>query len=309
MELVKKHIGNSCDTVSSNNELPVQAALYTAFLCTLFGANAVAIKITLSGMGIFTNAGIRFAIAATTLFIWARLTGQPLLLNRDQAVKMFILSMIFTVQLSCFYNGLSRTTASHGTLIANLLPFVVLILAHFFIPGDRITLKKISGILFGFTGVAFLFIDGQAIAGDLLTGDIIICCAVFLWGCNAVYVKRVLAGISAVQITLYPMMFGAPLFLIAGFLWDGEMIRFMNPSIVKALIYQSFITAAYGFVAWNGLLHRFGATALHSFIFIMPVSGVIFSVMLLGEPLTMNIIISIILIIAGTFVVNRPASS
>jgi len=101
------------------------------------------------------------------------------------------------------------------------------------------------------------------------------------------------------------MIFGAPIFLAAGFLWDGEMVRFLDISIINSLIYQSFVTAAYGFIAWNRLLYRFGATAIHSFVFIMPVSGVFLSVILLGEPLTFNIVVSIILIIAGMLVVNR----
>ncbi len=291
----------------ASNDLTLKASLYTAFLCILFGANTVGIKISLSGLGIFTNAGIRFALASTALFLWAKVTGQSLSFNRQQGYKLFILSIIFTFQLSSFYYGLSMTTASHGSLIANLLPFIVLILAHFFIPDDQITIKKIGGIALGFIGVLFLFFDStsNAVSGQMHTGDIVISFAVFLWGCSAVYTKRIISEISILQITLYPMIFGAPIFLAAGFLWDGEMVRFLDISIINSLIYQSFVTAAYGFIAWNRLLYRFGATAIHSFVFIMPVSGVFLSVILLGEPLTFNIVVSIILIIAGMLVVNR----
>ncbi len=292
----------------NNNDLPLKASLYTAFLCIIFGGNAVAIKISLSGMGIFTTAGIRFSLASITLFLWARTTGKSLHFNRKQGLKLLILSLLFTVQLSLFYNGLSRTTASHGVLIANLLPFIVLILAHFFIPGDRITLKKITGIALGFTGVLVLLLDNSTIEGNIHTGDLMICCAVFLWGCSATYIKRILSEISALQITIYPMMFGAPLFLTAGFLWDQEMIRFMDTAVIQALIYQSFVTASYGFVAWNGLLQKFGATAVHSFVFIMPVSGVFFSVVILGDPFTLNILLSILLIVTGTIVMNRNSA-
>ncbi|MBF0257996.1 MAG: DMT family transporter [Desulfamplus sp.] len=289
----------------TNNELSLQASLYTTFLCILFGGNVVAIKISLSGLGTFTNAGIRFALASIALLIWAKMTKQTLYCKRKQGYKLLILSLIFTVQLSCFYCGLSKTSASHGTLIANLLPFIVLILAHFFIPGDQMNIKKVAGITFGFSGVLFLFFDNHEVSGSMQRGDLIVACAVFLWGCSAVYTKRIISEISVMQITLYPMMFGAPLFLIAGFLWDGEMVRLLDGSIIQSLVYQSFVTASYGFIAWNRLLLKFGATAVHSFIFIMPVSGLFFSVLLLNEPLTLNIAISIVLIVAGMIVVNR----
>lgn len=47
---------------SSNQDLSFPAAVFTLCLCTLFGANAVAIKISLSGLGVFTTAGLRFGM-------------------------------------------------------------------------------------------------------------------------------------------------------------------------------------------------------------------------------------------------------
>ena len=44
----------------SNEELTFAAGLFTVFLCILFGSNAVAIKISFSGLGVFTTAAIRF---------------------------------------------------------------------------------------------------------------------------------------------------------------------------------------------------------------------------------------------------------
>jgi drug/metabolite transporter (DMT)-like permease len=134
----------------------------------------VAIKLCLTGIGSFTAAGIRFSIAAAVIFLWARIKKTPLKLNQKQLGQMVILSAIFIVQLSCFYLGLSKTTASHGVLISNMLPFIILVMAHFFIPGDNISLKKGIGITLGFMGVLFLFFDDQDLAGNLKKGDLII---------------------------------------------------------------------------------------------------------------------------------------
>ncbi|MBF0413778.1 MAG: DMT family transporter [Desulfamplus sp.] len=291
--------------LSTNDNLTLKASLYTAFLCILFGANTVAIKISLGGVGIFTNAGIRFALSSTVLVIWAKMTGESLGFNRSQGYKLLILSLIFTFQLPSFYYGLSMSTASHCTIISNILPFIVLVLAHFFIPGDQITVKKVVGIALGFIGVFFLFFDNQKISENMLIGDLIISIAVFLWGCSAIYTKKIISEISVLQITLYPMIFGTPIFFAAGFIWDDQMVRFMDKAVIEAILYQSFVTAAYGFIAWNRLLYKFGATVIHSFVFLMPVSGVFLSVVLLDEPLTLNIIVSIIFIIAGMVIVNR----
>jgi drug/metabolite transporter (DMT)-like permease len=284
--------------------MTVRASALTIFLCILFGANTVAIKLCLTGLGPFTAAGIRFVIAALAIYIWARLKKASLTLNREQLGQMFILAAIFVVQLSCFYLGMGRTTASHGALISNVLPFIVLVLAHFFIPGDTITLQKGIGITLGFAGVLFLFLDEQDLAGELKKGDLIILMAVILWSSSAVYVKRIISGYNVAQITLYPIVFGTPFFFAGAFLWDPQMIGDLTPTVVTSLLYQAIVSASFGFIAWNSLLQRFGATALHSFIFIMPLAGVLFGVLILGETITPHLAVSILCIVAGVIIVN-----
>jgi drug/metabolite transporter (DMT)-like permease len=300
---------NALLPLATSHGLPLGASLFSMFLCMLFGANAVAIKISLTGLGIFTTAGIRFGIAAIVIFLWARCSGRPLAVTRTQLRQLVILAIFFFVQLSLFYFGQSKTTASHGTLIANVLPFVVMILAHYFIPGDTINLKKVSGLILGVAGVLVLFFDNVALTGDALLGDLLILLAVLVWGCHVVYIKRIIEGFHPIQITLYPISMAAPMFLLSGFIWDGEMVRFIDASIIKAMLYLTFITASFGFVAWNTMIQKFGATALHSFIFIMPISGVFLGVTLLGEPITTNLIGAIVLVVTGLIVVNRMGAS
>lgn len=141
----------------SNQDLPFSAALFTGFLCTLFGANAVAIKYSLSGMGTFTAAGLRFSIAAVAIYFWARFTGRPFALRKGQTFQVLIISIIFTLQLGLLYLGLEKTSASRGTLMVNLQPFFLLILAHWFIPGDRMTKKKTLGLIMGAVGMVLVF--------------------------------------------------------------------------------------------------------------------------------------------------------
>jgi drug/metabolite transporter (DMT)-like permease len=86
------------------------------------------------------------------------------------------------------------------------------------------------------------------------------------------------------------------------------MISFIDASIIKAMLYQTFVTASFGLVAWNTMIRRFGATALHSFVFIMPISGVFLGVTLLNEPVTANLIGAIILVVTGLLIVNKKSA-
>ena len=292
------------DEATQNKELPPGAARVSIFLNFLFGANAVAAKISLQGMGVFTTVGLRFALAAIAISLWAIFTGQPLYITKIKAKQLIILSIFFVAQIALFYLGLNLTTASRGTLIGNLLPFVVLLLAHFFIPGDSITGRKVLGIILGFCGVLFVVLDKKGVTIDVQIGDLLIFFAVIIWGISAVYVKKLTSTIHPLIISLYPMFLAAPCFLLAGFFWDDGMVRFIDASIVVSLLNQSFVTASFCYIAWNTMIKKYGATALHSFVFVMPVSGVFFGVVLLGEPLTPHILASISFIAAGIIVIN-----
>jgi drug/metabolite transporter (DMT)-like permease len=287
-----------------NQELSFLAAVFTVCLCVLFGANAVAIKISLSGLGVFTTAGLRFSMASVTIFLWARITGRSFKIKSGQGRQLLIISAVFTVQLSLFYLGLSKTNASRGTLMVNLQPFFTLFLAHVFIPGDRITKRKTLGILIGFAGVAFVFLEKKAASSDFRIGDLIILFATLLWSCSAVYTKRIIHAFKPFHLVLYPMIFSAPLFFLEGFVWDSTMIAHIDTKVLCSLLYQSFVTASFCFVAWLTLLRKYRAVALHSFIFFMPISGVMLGGLILGEPITVNILIALVLIVSGILLVN-----
>lgn len=287
-----------------NPEFSFLAGLLSAFLCILFGSNAVAIKLAFSGMGVFTTAAIRFSMASLAIYIWARATGQSLAFKKGQFSQLLILAALFAVQLSLFYLGLSKSNASRGTLIANLLPFWVLFLAHFFIPGDRITRWKFFGILLGFSGVAFMFAEKKGVTADFRAGDLIILSATFIWAGSVIYLKRIISAFTAVHITLYSMLFAVPIFFMEALLWDRPMIFKLNFPVIGAVLYQSLVTAAFGFVTWNTLLQKYGAVALHSFIFIMPIAGVALGGLVLGEPITSKILIALAFIVAGILIVH-----
>jgi len=288
----------------ANQEISLTAGLFTAFLCILFGSNAVAVKLAFTGMGVFTTASIRFAIAASAIFLWARVTGRTIGLKKGQIYPVLIFSALFTIQLSLFYLGLSKSNASRGTLLANLLPFFILFLAHFFIPGDRITRRKFFGILLGFAGVVFMFLENKGVTAGYRTGDLIILLAVAIWSSSTVYLKRIISTFMPFQVVLYSTLFSVPIFFLEALLWDSAMVSRLDAPVIGSLLYQSLITASFGFVAWNTLLQKYGAVSLHSFVFIMPIAGVAMGGLFLGEPITVKILAALAFIVSGILVVH-----
>ena len=152
-----------------------------------------------------------------------------------------------------------------------------------------------------------MFLDEAGISGGLRTGDHIILLAVGIWSCSTVYLKRIINSFSPFQVVMYSTMFSVPFFLIEALLWDRSMVFQLNARVIGALIYQSLITASFGFVAWNTMLQKHGAVAMYSFIFIMPIAGVTLGGIILGEPITIKILLALVFIVSGILVVHWRA--
>lgn len=288
----------------ANPSMTFGAVMLVTLLCVLFGANAIAVKLTFRGFGVFSSASIRFGIAAVVIALWAALTGRSFRLKPGQAKHLMVYSTLFAVQLSLFYVGLHRTQASRATLLINLLPFIVLILAHFFIPGDRMTLRKLAGLLLGFAGVVCVFVGDAGLTGRVRAGDAFVLAATTIWACNIVYLKRVINTFTPFHIVFYSILMSFPLFGLEALIFDAAVVYTLSVEAVLALLYQALVTASFGFIAWNSLLKKYGAVNLHSFVFIMPMAGVYLAGLVLDEPISPYLQLSLALIVAGLLVVH-----
>lgn len=280
------------------------AGLLAGLLCVVWGANAVAIKVTLRGLGPFTAATLRFGISAALLFAWARATGQSLAPAPRRMGPLLINSLLFTGQLALVYIGFTMTNASRGALLTNLQPFFLMFLAHVFIPGDRITALKTFGLVLGFSGAGCVLLDRGGVAAGFMQGDLILLVATFAWACGTVYVKRLVGSIPSLTIVFYQLLFSLPFFAAGALLYDPRPIIALNAEVLLALLFQGVLATAFAFVAWTRLMETHGAVALHSFVFMIPVTGVILAGALLGEPITAMITLALVLIAGGILVVQ-----
>jgi drug/metabolite transporter (DMT)-like permease len=283
----------------SGPKLPLLSAALAAFLCVLWGANTVAIKFSVSGLGPLTAAALRFAVSTLILWVWALAVGHPLRPAPGHLRPLVVNSLLFTLQLALVYVGFTLTQASRGALLTNLQPFFLLFLAHFFLAGDRITPLKLIGLVSGFSGAACVFLDRPGVHENFMAGDLMLLASTLIWACSAAYTKHLLRSISSVQIVFYQLLFAVPLFALGAPVWDAPMVSDLSFEIAAAILFQGVLTTAFAFVAWTRLMETYGAVALHSFVFLITVSGVLLAGALLDEPISLVILLAMVLIVGG----------
>jgi drug/metabolite transporter (DMT)-like permease len=149
-----------------------------------------------------------------------------------------------------------------------------------------------------------MFLEKKGVTAGFRTGDLIILLAVIIWSSSVIYLKRIISTFIPFQVVLYSTLFSVPFFFLAALLWDGTMVTRLDAPVIGSLLYQSLITASFGFVAWNTMLQKYGAVSLHSFVFIMPIAGVAMGGLILGEPITIKILLALAFIVSGILVVH-----
>lgn len=200
------------------------------------------------------------------------------------------------------YTAGQTTSATNMSLLATTSPiFVILIMRVVF--KEKITSKKVLGILLAIVGAAILITKGdiQSLLNmDFTTGDIVIIIATFLWSVYTILNKYKDSKISTISFTFCGFVVGmtvvAP-FFIADVIMNGF------PQIEKVgamcFLYLAIGPSIISFMLWNKAVLMLGATNASVVYNTIPIFSCILAFLILGEPIHAVQVISMIVIFLG----------
>jgi drug/metabolite transporter (DMT)-like permease len=270
-----------------------------------WGLNGVAAKLTNIGYSPIFLAFFRSALGGALVFVWCWWRGIKVF-ERDGTLWPGLLAgLLFALEFLLIFVGLDYTSVSRSTLLVNTMPFWVLIGGHLFL-GERITGRKVVGLLLAFGGLVFIFSDKLSQPGpDALIGDLMSLGAGLTWAATYVVIKGTkLSHAGAEKLLLYQLAVAAVV-SAAVIPFSGPVIRDANALATWALLFQAVYIVAVTYVLWFWLVRTYPASGLASFTFLTPAFGVLFGGLLLGEPLGTTIFVALGLIAAGLVLVNR----
>jgi drug/metabolite transporter (DMT)-like permease len=269
-----------------------------------FALNQVVIKVTIDGIQPIFAAGLRSALALAGLLVWMRWRGISLAMTRPQAKGAVIIGALFSLEFLCIFLALDMTTVSRASVIFYSMPIWLGLIAHFALPGERLTGLRMLGFIVAICGVAWALFDrssGQAsLLGDLLALAAALCWAGIALSVRLTKVSEVAAEVQlAAQLALSAVVFMliAPLF--------GPLLRGVETIHIGGLLFQSFIVALVGFLLWFRLMKIYPASDIAAFSFLSPVLSVIFAWLLLGEHIGVEVIGALVLVCLGLVLISR----
>jgi len=274
-------------------------------LCAIWGMQQVAIKLTLPGISPILQVGLRSAIAAVLVFVWARWRGLRLF-DADASLKPgLIAGLLFAIEFICIFVGLKYIGASRMVVFLYTAPCFTVLGLHWFVRGERIGWRHGFGIMLAFVGIVVAF--GEGWGGGSGLGDSLGVLAAVFWAATTVLIRASALGrVSAAKTLLYQLTVSAALVLPLSFVMGEAGVTAPTASVLLAMAYQTVIVAFASYLAWFWLLTRYLANRLMVFSFLTPLFGVAFGVLLLGERMSALFGVAALLVVAGIVLVNAP---
>jgi drug/metabolite transporter (DMT)-like permease len=265
-----------------------------------WGGNTVALKLGLLDAPPLRLAWMRFLLGGLLIVLWAGATGRwaGLMIARSEWRPLIVLGLIFTAQIGLMNLGTSLTSAAHGSVVLNLYAVHTVVLAHFLIPGDHLTLRRLAGVLVAYGGIVLLFAGDRAGAGASLLGDALVFVSAFLLAERQVYLARAVQRLDPVTLLLAQATMGTAIFVALSALLEPEPTRW-TLRLGASLAYQGALIAGFCFVVNLWLLKHYRPSALAALFLTQPIFGVFIAALVAGDPLTAQLLLACLAVVIG----------
>lgn len=292
----------------SKKSLDGRAMTIVVTLCFLWGMGQVSIKVANHGVSPIFQAALRSILAALLVALWARLRALPLVHWNRTFLHGLMIGLLFGTEFVFIYLGLNYTTASHAVVLLYTAPFFVALGAHWLLPNEPLTARKLAGLLLAFAGVVVTLWDslGRPTRIQVL-GDLMSMTGGLLWAVTSLYLKGVVrSSMTPSQMLFYQLGVSAVQLSVITFFFEPRWVFDLSLLVVTSLAYQGVIVAFASYLVWFWLIQVYPVSNLSGFTFFTPVFGVLLGGLLLYEPLTAKLLSGAGLVTGGMILVNWP---
>jgi len=286
--------------------MDLKGAAMAVLISLLWGANTVVIKMGLEDAPPLRLAWMRFVVGGVVICLWAWVTGRfaGFRIEPGEWRPLIFLGLLFSVQMTATNVGTWLTSASHASVLLNLYAVHTVVLAHFLIPGDRLTARKLAGVLVAYSGIVLLGARQVTRGSPTLLGDVVVTVAGVLLAERTVYLARAVQRLDPVKLLLSQAVVGTALFVVVSALVEPAPTRW-SLRLAGSIAYQGVLISGFNFVVNLALLRRYRPSALSAFFLTQPIFGVIAAALVAGDPLTLDLLVACAAVAVGIGLTSR----
>ena len=274
----------------------------------IWGASFLSVHVALNGIGPFSVAAGRIAIAATALLLLCFVRRLPLpSFTHDRKIWLHALGMGFfsnVLPFSLLSWAQQHVTSGFAGITMALVPLFTLILAHFLLPGERLTVNRFIGFALGLVGVFVLIGTNafEAAGAELEPIARIVCIVSTLCYAIGSMITRRSPPVDPIAFSTAALLLAAAMIVPLALLVEGVPRQMPPPSALAAMAYLGLLPTAVATLILVHVIRTAGPTFLTMTNYHVPVWSVIFGTLILAEPLPPQFLIALALILLGLLV-------
>ncbi|RFA27285.1 hypothetical protein CAI21_14675 [Alkalilimnicola ehrlichii] len=259
----------------------------------LWGGNFVAVKLGTETFPPIFLLALRFTIVAAVMVPFVR---RP---PRHCWKAVVLVSVALGVfHFGLMFMGIARVDASTAAIATQLgVPFSTVLAVIFF--RDVLGWRRILGILVAFSGVAIL--AGSPQVSGAWGGLLIIVAAAFAWAVANTLIKY-LGPLDPFMLTGWMALLAVPQLLLLSFAVEqGQLQSLLTATSVgwAAVIYTAIGSSVVAYTLWYSLINKNPVSQVVPFTLLAPVFGILAAAVILGEPLTLPLVLGGLVTISG----------
>ena len=290
-----------------NEDPPGKIIAFMLLIVSLIDGGPFAVKLGLQGFPPLKMALFRCVLGVVFVGGAGLYYGMSMRMRFQEFTRLLLIAALYALHTITLNIGTQYTTAARSTIFFSLYPLFAVLFGHFWIPNDRLTLTKTFGIITAFSGV-FLAImpnlQGDSVTGYLI-GDLIVILSACSLGLRITLTKVFVQDIYPYRLLVWLLALNIPCFYVLSHIFEREQPVEWTLASSTGLIYQGWIITGFCFLALTWTLRKYKASKLVVFSFLMPISGVLFSHLFLGDTLTFELLAGTGLVAIGIYLVNR----
>ena len=269
-------------------------------LCLIWGSTWLVIKVGYGGLGPFNVAALRFLIASLVLAPIVPLFRASWPSTRTEwTLVVWVGLVLFAADYGLIYWGEQFLDSGLTSILFALLPLVTIGFAHLYVPGDRITGRKLAGSVLAFGGIVGLFGDRVRLDPAGLGPMLAIVASTVCAAAAGVATKRHGANLHPASLNAPAMLIGAAALAAASLAAGDGLALPLDAPTWSAIVYLAIAGSVITFLGYFTLLKSWTVTSLSFISVFTPTIALFLGFVFLDERPTISSGVGAALILGG----------
>jgi drug/metabolite transporter (DMT)-like permease len=276
------------------------SAIRLALLACLWGSSFLFIKLALDGLSPVQIVLARMTPGALVLLAIVAVRHERLPREPTTWARITIAAIIANlIPYFLFGWGEQRVDSAIAGTLNSTTPLFTLAIAYATRTEPTITRQRAGGFLLGFVG-AVLIVAPWNSAGGSTAGALACLAAALSYGVSYVYMRRYLTGrgTSSIALAAAQITTGALLLLITAPVLANQAVD-LQPDVLASVLALGALGTGLAYLLNYRLIQDEGATTASTVTYLLPIVAVILGAIVLGEPITWNLVVGTGVVLAG----------